>query len=246
MGGRSSKVVITPETKASAAAPEPTATITKTVMENGNTEAIPSIDEPTTEPNGDCSASAAPAEAPTDTAPAVAECHEPKSAQKVKNPISWLNKKISFKKTKTPKNVEPEKPPAESTENAEPVAEAVEEKKPELPEAPVGDVETQSAETTQVDQATSHPDPADSCSGPVVEFAPTTNGFHSQVGEEHFVEETSAPANEPVAECAAEESNTDLGLTEKLANLGIDSAQPAQTNGVADHATNVDTEVRND
>uniref|UniRef100_A0A5K3FHH0 Proteoglycan 4-like n=1 Tax=Mesocestoides corti TaxID=53468 RepID=A0A5K3FHH0_MESCO len=195
MGGRSSKVVITPETKASAAAPEPTATITKTVMENGNTEAIPSIDEPTTEPNGDCSASAAPAEAPTDTAPAVAECHEPK---------------------------------------------------PELPEAPVGDVETQSAETTQVDQATSHPDPADSCSGPVVEFAPTTNGFHSQVGEEHFVEETSAPANEPVAECAAEESNTDLGLTEKLANLGIDSAQPAQTNGVADHATNVDTEVRND
>ncbi|KAL5962499.1 hypothetical protein TSMEX_009767 [Taenia solium] len=245
MGGKSSKVVITPEAPKTTPESEGTITQLKEAGENVNGESIPPIDgtASTSEQNGDCST----VNATATTLPAVDEPKESKSAHKKSNPIIWMQKKISFKKTKTPKATSHEEKPDEAAKPDQPASEPVQEEKGE--EHPTGDAEAQSEEIPTVDQGTTIPETAvEPSNEPLVEIAPSSNGLQENIGEEQFLEEPETFMEGEkenitfVSEKSEEESKTDPGVAEKLANLGIDSAQSLQSNSVDVHV-NGDTAV---
>ncbi|KAH9284547.1 hypothetical protein ECG_02347 [Echinococcus granulosus] len=239
MGGRSSKVVITPEAqKVTPAEPEGVITQLKEAEESGNGESIPPIDGAvvTNERNGDCST----VNVTVATLPAVDEQEEPKSAHKKSNPMHWIQKKISFKKTKTFKATVQEEIPVEAATADQPALEPGQEEKQE--KHPTGNAEAQSEEVPMIDQGTTIPvTGAESSNEPLVEIAPSSNGLQENIGEEEFLEEPEAfmeGEKENVAstpEKLEEESKMELGLVEKLANLGIDSVQSLQSNSADVH-----------
>ncbi|VDM18486.1 unnamed protein product [Hydatigera taeniaeformis] len=244
MGGRSSKVVITPEAQATTSTqPEGTITQLKEVGENVNGDSIPPIDgnASANEQNGDCST----ANTTAATLPAVDEPKESKSTHKKSNPIIWMQKKISFKKAKASKAAVHEEKPDEAAKSDQPAPEPVQEK----PEEHTGDAEAQSEEISTVDHGTTIPEPAaESSNEPLVEITPSLNGLQENIGEEQFLGEPETFMEgekeniASISEKSEEESKTDVSVAEKLANLGIDSAQSLQSNNVDVHV-NGDTAV---
>ncbi|KAM3173314.1 hypothetical protein ACTXT7_012737 [Hymenolepis weldensis] len=188
MGGKSSKLVITPENAETAVNPG-TEVITqlKSNGENGNGEAIPPIDA-VTESNGDCQAAV---DITAETIPANGSIAETK--QKKPNPINWIHKKISFRKAKTPKKsaLTEEKPVEPAVEETQPVIteEGKEEETP--PPAETGNAQIPSEEVPKTDQGTAIPEipEVEQKVEPVVEICPPTEEVQTNADEEQFVEE---------------------------------------------------------
>jgi len=214
MGLKSSKLVINPSESVVASAGDEVQGTVKEVNENGCTEVAAEIND----------------EAPKTDEPAVDESKC--SASKKKNPINWIQKKISFKKLRTPRK-QPIAP--ESVEVAPTEAVATEE------EASTNCAMTQSVEVVKVDQGAGHGDPISS--EPIVEIAPTANGIVNH-GDEHY-EEVAPPFVEEVPaiveEDKAQPEVNDLELSEKLANLGMNHSAATHNgleNGHGDNEEN--------
>ncbi|VDL60286.1 unnamed protein product [Hymenolepis diminuta] len=235
MGGKSSKLVITPE-NAETTVNAGTEVITqlKSNGENGNGEAVPPIDV-VTESNGDCQAAV---DITAETIPANGSIAEIK--QKKANPINWIHKKISFKKAKTPKKPTSteEKPVEPAVEEAKLVITEEGKKEETPPLAETGDVQIPSEEVPKVDQGTAVPEipEVEQTVEPVVELCPPTEEVHTNIGEEQFVEEEE-PKEEQEGikqngnrvsydeEPAQPESyEVDMGISEKITDLVINEA----------------------
>ncbi|KAM7536194.1 hypothetical protein Aperf_G00000104322 [Anoplocephala perfoliata] len=224
MGGRSSKVVITPENAETAAVSGEAVAQLKPIGENGSGDAA-AIDSKA-EPNGECHATDTTAEA----LPADGSTAEIKSSQRKPGPINWIQKKISFKKAKTPKKPVTEEKPTESAKGTEPIA--VDGKREEGVSAIADDVQVQSEEVPTVDQGTtvSETPEVEVTVEPVVEVVPSTEDAQKGVGEEQFVDEPEQVVEgingaDPHEEFAGE-AQADLGLADKFASLGIDAVEP--------------------
>ncbi|VDO04528.1 unnamed protein product [Rodentolepis nana] len=228
MGGKSSKLVITPE-NAETAADVATAAITplKSNGENGNGEVISPIN--VAESNGVCEgAGDATTDIPHDSSITETKLKKP-------NPINWIQKKISFKKVKTPKK------PAVTDENTtEPVSEEsqpviTEEKEEEKApsSAETGDVQVQSEEVPKADQGTVIPETLEieQTAETVIEISPSIEEVQINAGKEQFVEEEEPNEEEEEVEqngdmssqepvlTELESCDTDMGVSAKISNF---------------------------
>nr|CDS28599.2 hypothetical transcript [Hymenolepis microstoma] len=253
MGVKSSKLVITPE-NAETAANVATGAITqlKSNGEKGNVEVMPPID--VAESNGVC-------EGVTDTTaetPYDASITETK--QKKSNSISWIQKKISFKKVKTPKkSAVAEGNPAEPVvEESHPVITEEKEEEEEEAQSPseTGDAQVQSEEVPKADQGTIIPEnlEVEQSAESVIEISPSIEEVQVGVGKEQFVEEE-GPNEEQVEEVKQnggissheleltelESYDADMGISAKISNFTMDAVE-SLSNGNAVHL-NGDTVV---